>query len=153
MYWSKAKMEAHADEYVPSFNLKEKGGKHPKVSYADYVAGKVDSDDLWQYSSFWYKDFDAMAFKTMLRQLISKWGIMSIQMQSAFANDMAYRDTLEESEQPHYAGNAETIDADTGEVVAQEATASDNETAGTVEPSNSDAPRTAQNGATQESLI
>ena len=33
-----------------------------------------------------------MAFKTMLRQLISKWGIMSIEMQSAYVNDMAFKD-------------------------------------------------------------
>ncbi len=38
---------------------------------------------------FWYKDFDGMAWKTMLRQLISKWGIMSIEMQEAFEKDMA----------------------------------------------------------------
>lgn len=30
-----------------------------------------------------------MAYKTMLRQLISKWGIMSIELQNAFDNDMA----------------------------------------------------------------
>ena len=30
-----------------------------------------------------------MAYKTMLRQLISKWGIMSIEMQSAIDADMA----------------------------------------------------------------
>ncbi len=42
---------------------------------------------MWKYSSFWYKDFDGMAFKTMLRQLISKWGIMSIDMQEAFEKD------------------------------------------------------------------
>ena len=30
-----------------------------------------------------------MAKKTMLRQLISKWGIMSIDMQTAIENDMA----------------------------------------------------------------
>lgn len=30
-----------------------------------------------------------MAYKTMLRQLISKWGIMSIEMQTAIDSDMA----------------------------------------------------------------
>lgn len=30
-----------------------------------------------------------MAYKTMLRQLISKWGIMSVDMVNAFENDMA----------------------------------------------------------------
>lgn len=39
--------------------------------------------------TFWEKDFDAMAYKTMLRQLISKWGIMSVDMVNAFENDMA----------------------------------------------------------------
>jgi recombination protein RecT len=44
---------------------------------------------MWKYSSYWYKDFDGMAYKTMLRQLISKWGIMSIDLQTAFEGDMA----------------------------------------------------------------
>ena len=44
---------------------------------------------MWKYSSFWYKDFNGMAFKTMLRQLISKWGIMSIDMQEGYTKDMA----------------------------------------------------------------
>lgn len=64
MYWSRAKMEAHAKKY-------SKG----------YAARKG--------YTFWEKDFDGMAFKTMLRQLISKWGIMSIEMQTAIDGDMA----------------------------------------------------------------
>jgi len=64
MYWSKKKMEAHALKY-------SKG----------YQANKG--------YTFWEKDFDGMAFKTMLRQLISKWGIMSIDMVSAMDADMA----------------------------------------------------------------
>lgn len=46
--------------------------------------GEIPEQDLWKYSSFWYKDFDSMACKTMLRQLISKWGIMSIEVQEAY---------------------------------------------------------------------
>lgn len=64
MYWSKAKMEAHA--------LKYSKGYQAKKGY-----------------TFWEKDFDGMAYKTMLRQLISKWGIMSIDMQTAIDADMA----------------------------------------------------------------
>lgn len=64
IYWSKAKMEAHA--------LKYSKGYQAKKGY-----------------TFWEKDFDGMAYKTMLRQLISKWGIMSIDMVSAFDADMA----------------------------------------------------------------
>ena len=42
--------------------------------------------------TFWEKDFDGMGYKTMLRQLISKWGIMSIEMQNAYEGDMASLD-------------------------------------------------------------
>lgn len=67
MYWSRAKMEAHALKYSQGYRKdKEKG---------------------WKYT-FWSKDFDGMAYKTMLRQLISKWGIMSIDMQQAMDADM-----------------------------------------------------------------
>lgn len=62
MYWSKEKMEHHGKTYSKSFNSE---------------------------SSYWQKDFDGMAFKTMLRQLISKWGPMSVDMQKAYQHDMA----------------------------------------------------------------
>nr|DAO71871.1 MAG TPA: RecT protein [Caudoviricetes sp.] len=68
MYWSKAKMEAHALKYS-----------------AGYAADKRKHT---QYT-FWPKDFDGMAYKTMLRQLISKWGIMSIDLVTAIDADMA----------------------------------------------------------------
>lgn len=64
LYWSKSKMEAHA--------LKYSKGYQAKKGY-----------------TFWEKDFDGMAYKTMLRQLISKWGIMSIDLQNAIDADMA----------------------------------------------------------------
>lgn len=94
LYWSKNKMLAHADKYSQAFSkdggtVKSKYGEKKKVSYADFLAGNYDPKDAWMYSSFWYKDFDGMAYKTMLRQLISKWGIMSIDMASAIDADMA----------------------------------------------------------------
>jgi len=64
MYWSRQKMEAHA--------LKYSKGYAAKKGY-----------------TFWEKDFDGMALKTMIRQLISKWGIMSIEMQQAYEADQA----------------------------------------------------------------
>nr|DAS84008.1 MAG TPA: RecT protein [Caudoviricetes sp.] len=67
MYWSRAKMEAHALKYS-----------------AGYAADKRKGN---QYT-FWSKDFDGMAYKTMLRQLISKWGIMSIDLVTAIDADM-----------------------------------------------------------------
>lgn len=33
-----------------------------------------------------------MAFKTMLRQLISKWGIMSTELQKAYTEDYSVKD-------------------------------------------------------------
>lgn len=89
LYWSKNKMLVHADKYSKAFSVNATKGKYPKVSFADFEAGKVAEEDMWKYSSFWYKDFDGMAYKTMLRQLISKWGIMSIDMQTAMEKDMA----------------------------------------------------------------
>ena len=83
MYWSKEKMEAHA--------LKYSRGYQAKKGY-----------------TFWEKDFDGMAYKTMLRQLISKWGIMSIDMQTAIDKDMAM---INED------GSTEYVDNPTYEVV------------------------------------
>ena len=68
IYWSKARMENHAKKYSAGYSRDLQRGT--------------------QYT-FWSKDFDAMAYKTMLRQLISKWGIMSIDMQNAIESDMA----------------------------------------------------------------
>lgn len=91
MYWSKSKMLAHADRYSAAFSKDGgnfgRGGRYHRVSFSDYEAGNYPQQDEWMYSSFWYKDFDGMAYKTMLRQLISKWGIMSIDMQTAFTAD------------------------------------------------------------------
>lgn len=92
LYWSKDKMLAHADRYSQAFHLEAREAQDPRysrVSYADFVAGNYPKGDEWKYSSFWYKDFDGMACKTMLRQLISKWGIMSIDLQKALASDEA----------------------------------------------------------------
>ena len=63
IYWSKEKMEAHANKYSQGYRAR-KG------------------------FTFWEKDFDSMAIKTMLRQLISKWGVMSIEFQKAYEADM-----------------------------------------------------------------
>ena len=87
LYWSKKQMLKHADKYSPAFSLNATGGQYPKVSYEDFLAKKYPEKDEWKYSSFWYKDFDGMAKKTMLRQLISKWGVMSTEMQQAFESD------------------------------------------------------------------
>ncbi len=78
IYWSKEKMLIHADKYSPAFSAS---------AYEKLQKGEIPDKDMWKYSSFWYKDFDDMAKKTMLRQIISKWGVMSIELQTAFEKD------------------------------------------------------------------
>ena len=87
LYWSKEKMINHADRYSPAFSKDATAGKAPKVSFEDYQAHNYPDKDEWKYSSFWYKDFDTMACKTMLRQLITKWGPVSVEMETAIEQD------------------------------------------------------------------
>lgn len=126
IYWSKRKMMLFADTYVPAFSLKATKGKNPKVSYQDYLDGKYDKKDEWLYSSHWYQNFDEMGVKTMLIQLIKKWGIMSADMQTALANDISavadgnpqYVDNVEEpQEQPQEV----VVDVEVEEVKKNEA--------------------------------
>ena len=68
----------------------------------------------------WRDDFDAMARKTVYRKLIGKWGVMSIQYQSAQEGA-----TLAQQMQEEYIDNAPTmvidsepvVDDSTGEVI------------------------------------
>lgn len=128
IYWSKKKMLAHADKYSQAFSanggtVKTRYGEKTKVSYSDYVAGNFDPKDAWMYSSFWYKDFDGMAYKTMLRQLISKWGIMSIDMASAIDADMAVINN--DGTKDYVDNDPDVIDMEPVSEPAQEAPAED----------------------------
>lgn len=89
MYWSKEKMEHHALQY--SMGYKAKKG-----------------------CTFWEKNFDEMAKKTMLRQLISKYGVMSIDLQTAYLNDMAM---IKEDGSQVYVDNQEEVEPKTEKVV------------------------------------
>lgn len=68
IYMTHKQMEEHALKYSNGYRADKKN----KTSY-----------------TFWSKDFTSMAFKTLLRQLISRWGIMSIELQQAYEGDMA----------------------------------------------------------------
>ncbi len=78
VYWSKEKMLSHADKYSPAFK---------KTDYARYISGDYDKKEEYKFSSFWYKDFDAMAKKTMIRQLLTHWGILSTELQEVIIRD------------------------------------------------------------------
>lgn len=122
MYWSKKKMLSHADTYSSAFS---------KEAYQKIQEGKIPQKDLWKYSSFWYKDFDGMAYKTMLRQLISKWGIMSIEMQEAYTKDMA---EIKMDGDYNYIENSEDTEV-TGTVIEAETSQNEEENTTTNEQS------------------
>ena len=93
IYWSREKMEAHANRYSKGYKARK--------GY-----------------TFWEKDFDGMAYKTMLRQLISKWGIMSIELQNAIEKDAA---VIGEDMQPEYIDNQPEVVEEAGaEAMAEE---------------------------------
>ena len=97
LYWSKEKMVAHAEKYSMGYK-----------AHKGYT--------------FWEKDFDGMALKTMYRQLIGKYGIMSVDMQKAYVNDMSIQpDTTKEDAEPVFfdavsTETSEPVDSETGEV-------------------------------------
>lgn len=88
LYWSKTKMENHAKQYSQGYRRDIQKG----TNY-----------------TFWSKDFDGMAYKTMLRQLISKWGIMSIELQTAMEKDMS---EIKEDGSYEYVNNIEENNTD-----------------------------------------
>ena len=100
IYWSKEQLESHAKKFS-----------------ATYRKG----------FGLWATDFDSMAKKTMLRQLISKWGIMSVEMERAYTGDQA---VIREDGIPDYIDNvADEPEKATdvfAEVEAKEITDADN---------------------------
>ena len=102
LYWSREQMITHADKYSAAFHRNAVKGQYPsqdRVSFEDYLAGNYPKDEEWKYSSFWYKNFNVMAEKTMLKQLITKWGLMSVDMEKAVALDDRNTRIIESSDQ------------------------------------------------------
>ena len=97
IYWSREKMVAHAKKFSPGYQRDlEKGSQY----------------------TFWSKNFDEMAFKTMLRQLISKWGVMSIDIVQAVDADMA---VIREDGTKEYVENEESfVDTKAADVETEE---------------------------------
>lgn len=74
LYMSKDEIENHARRYSQSYR----------------------SDlEKNQTASKWTTDFDGMAKKTVIKLLLSKWGILSIEMQRAIADDQKVYDDYE----------------------------------------------------------
>lgn len=110
LYWSKDKMLAHAERYSKAFSISD---------YEKIQSGKIKKEDLWKYSSPWYTMTDDMGCKTVLKQLLSKYGVLSIEMQDAVIKDQA---VIREDNSYEYVDNDATIinaeDAEVKEVKA-----------------------------------
>lgn len=84
VYWSKEDIEKHAKKFSKTYNSK---------------------------NGAWQTDFDSMAKKTVLRNLLGKWGILSIEMQKAYtADNNSVKDSILKDD------NVE-IDFETGEFI------------------------------------
>lgn len=83
VYFSHEKMLKWAARYSQAFNI-ELYKKY--VVYQQTGEGMTDSE-LRRCSSPWYERFDSMAEKTVLRQLLQKWGVKSREMVKALEQD------------------------------------------------------------------
>lgn len=95
MYWSKEQMENHALTYSQGYRAKK--------GY-----------------TFWEKAFDRMAEKTMLKQLLSRWGIMSTELMTAIDADET---VINEDGTKNYVETEEVIDVPAPAPVPEEAPA------------------------------
>ena len=100
VYWTKQEVENHRME-------------HNKMK------------DKKALSGVWASDYDSMACKTVLRNLLSKWGILSIEMQTAEIRDERTMDLDTETNEIKIAepvfeqseGTPQNFDAETGEIL------------------------------------
>lgn len=77
IYWTAEKVEKHAERY-------SQGYRYEKAHGASQSTAKAGNK-----SSPWVSNRDEMACKTVLKNLISKWGVMSIEYQNAIRYDQA----------------------------------------------------------------
>lgn len=82
--WTKTRVEEHAKRFSQSY----RGGK----------------------ASPWQTNFDSMALKTVIKNTLSKWGIMSIEMNDAYKTDQSIRRDIDAA--PEFIDNDNAIDAD-----------------------------------------
>jgi recombination protein RecT len=78
LYSTVEEIAKHAKMYAPTLKF----SKDVTVERLIKLAGKEPS------GIGWLGDFDSMAIKTVLRELLSKYGYLSIEMQSAIAQDI-----------------------------------------------------------------
>lgn len=83
VYWTKENMETHKEKFSKGLNKK---------------------------SSPWNTDYDAMAIKTVLRNMLNKWGPMSTELETALSSDERVpQDSINEQEAPKQVNSVEDL--------------------------------------------
>jgi recombination protein RecT len=98
VYWTKDEIEAHRI-------------KHNKMK------------DKKALNNVWKSDYDAMAMKTVIRNMLGKWGILSIEMQKAVIEDdedRELKDITEDSNEVEDDSNIIDINVNENEVLTEE---------------------------------
>lgn len=88
-YWTVAELEQHAGKYSQTYSADKRYSKR---------------------SSKWSTDFDAMAKKTVLKNLLSKYAPLSVEMQSAIKYDQAT--VINENGDARYVDNEQPMTGD-----------------------------------------
>lgn len=122
--------------YYAKFELMNGFVKEMYMPYDDMISyakkySKAYRSDIQKHTSysFWTTKFEDMAKKTMLRQLLGKWGLLTPELEKAYTYDMA---VVDENGNPEYVDNqpddtepalnpmADAIECDYREVNEQE---------------------------------
>lgn len=108
VYFSKEKMLKWAERYSPAFNAE----LHKKYEIYQQTGEGMTETEIRKCSSPWHTQFDGMAEKTVLRQLLQKWGVKSREMVKALEQDTASEtvqsDFFDAAEQPQQHEPVET---------------------------------------------
>jgi recombination protein RecT len=93
VYWTKDEVLSHAARYSQGFKQKSK-------------------------DSPWVKNFDQMALKTVVKNALAKWGILSVEMRDAIKHDAGSQVDIDAEVTPAELIESEAIDAETVEDLA-----------------------------------
>ncbi len=91
----------------------------------------------------WLGNFNDMALKTVIRRLLSKYGYLSVEMQTAFADDIA----VNEQRNDLLAENANSVEFNANEVEFEEVV--DKETGEVIQPNAAEQPTQSESAASE----
>lgn len=88
-----------ANGFVKEMFMNAEDMKKYSLKYSKAYRSDIDKHTSY---SFWSKNFEDMAKKTMLRQLLGKWGLLTAELEKAYVSDMA---VIDEDGNPDYVDN------------------------------------------------